>query len=74
MFFSKNNLSNAAKVLILVFLILTTKPLEAARSLNDMKSTLGANRTPFLQDRKLVASSSPNPCTLIPKPGDGHCN
>jgi hypothetical protein len=58
-----------------VLSIFSTKDtLGAERPLGDMKTTVGANNVSFLEDRGSVPPSGPNPCTHIPKPGDGHCN
>ncbi|KAE7997756.1 hypothetical protein FH972_002360 [Carpinus fangiana] len=83
LFCIRGTLSNAAKVFILiVLLIFSTESLEAARPMDDMmKSTpAGANKVSINpqadQGRVSVPPSSPNPCTSdIPKPGiSGYCN
>ena len=80
MFFSKKTLFNTTKVVILVFLIFNfvTTPIEAARPrprpLHDLKPTLVANKARFLQNQESLPISSPNPCTYIPTPSNGHCH
>ncbi|GLT53516.1 hypothetical protein SLA2020_267820 [Shorea laevis] len=59
---------NAAKVFILVLLIFTTDSLEAARHLNEMKSTPAAtSQVSFTQDRGRVPPSAPNQGVSFPQ-------
>ena len=59
-------LFNIVKVMmILAFLFPTSKPLEAARALDDMKSK------PESQEPAQIPPSAPNPCTYIPESDDG---
>jgi hypothetical protein len=62
-------------ILVLLMIIFSIKDtLGAARPLGDMKKTVGANNMSFPEDRGPVPPSGPNPCTHVPKSGDGHCN
>jgi hypothetical protein len=78
MFFRRRmrSLSYAEKMAILVLLMsFSSKLVEGARPSDDMKPpTLGAKKVFFQQDRVKVSPPGPNPCTYIPKRGDGHCN
>ncbi|KAE7997763.1 hypothetical protein FH972_002367 [Carpinus fangiana] len=70
-----HNSSAANAVIILVLLISSTKgTLGAARPLGDKKTTVGGKKVLFPEDRGPVPPSAPDPCTYIPKPGNGHCN
>jgi hypothetical protein len=69
------NSSAANAVIILVLLISSTKgTLGAARPLGEKKMTSDGKKVLFPEDRGPVQPSSPDPCTYIPKPGNGHCN
>ncbi len=66
--------ANAVIIILVLLIIFSTKDtLGAARPLGDMKKTVGANKVSFPEDRGPVPSSGPNPCTHIPKSGNGHC-
>lgn len=54
-------------VMILALLFLNSKPPEAARALDDMKSKLES------QEPAQFPPSAPNPCTYIPESDDGGC-
>jgi len=70
----KKTLFIAAKVVILAFLIFTIKPLGATRPLNDKKTSNDAKKMSFKENRAAVPPSGPNPCTYIPRPGNGYCH
>ena len=55
-------------VMILVLLFLNSKPLEAARALDDMKSK------PESQEPAQIPPSAPNSCTYIPESDEGGCH
>jgi hypothetical protein len=66
--------ANAVIIILVLLIIFSTKDtLGVARPLGDMKTTVGANKVSFPEDRGPVPPSGPDPCTQIPKPGNGHC-
>lgn len=75
MFYERESIFNAAKVVIIVsFILITTKHIEAARLLENQKSTkIRADcEVSFPQSKGPVPPSAPNP--LIPELADGPCN
>ncbi|CAB4321878.1 unnamed protein product [Prunus armeniaca] len=67
------------KFVLFLSLLVTAKPLDvaAARPFDGMKKpvTLGGTTVSSLpQARGQVPPGGPNPCTNIPRRGDGHCS
>jgi hypothetical protein len=72
-----SNAANAVIMLLLLLIFITKATLGAARplALGDTKTTLGAKKVSFPEERGRVPPSVPKPCTYIPEPGNiGHCN